>query len=54
MTCPSKTTSATVCCLGSRSTNWPALSGGKSTAGDEVPDRVLLKAVEYLESKAEK
>ena len=29
-----------------------ALSGGKSTAGDEVPDRVLLKAVEYLESKA--
>ena len=31
-----------------------ALSGGKSTAGDEVPDRVLLKAVEYLESKAGK
>ena len=29
-----------------------ALSGGKSAAGEEVPDRVLLKAVEYLESKA--
>ncbi len=28
-----------------------ALGGGKSAAGDEVPDRVLLKAVEYLESK---
>ncbi len=29
-----------------------ALGGGKSTAGDEVPDRVLLKAVEYLKLKA--
>jgi carboxyl-terminal processing protease len=28
-----------------------ALSGGTGPAGDEVPDRVLLKAVEYLESK---
>jgi carboxyl-terminal processing protease len=27
-----------------------ALDGGKGTAGDEVPDRVLAKAVEYLES----
>ena len=29
-----------------------ALSGEKGPAGEEVPDRVLLKAVEYLESKA--
>ncbi len=29
-----------------------ALNGGKAAAGEEVPDRVLLKAVEYLESKA--
>jgi carboxyl-terminal processing protease len=29
-----------------------ALSGEKGPAGDEVPDRVLLKAIEYLESKA--
>ena len=30
-----------------------ALGGGKGTAGDEVPDRVLLKAVEYLERQDE-
>jgi carboxyl-terminal processing protease len=29
-----------------------AAGGGKNAAGNEVPDRVLLKAVEYLESKA--
>ncbi len=29
-----------------------ALNGGKAEAGDEVPDRVLLKAVEYLETTA--
>jgi carboxyl-terminal processing protease len=31
-----------------------ALCGGKGPAGDEVPDRVLLKAAEYLESTAKK
>jgi carboxyl-terminal processing protease len=31
-----------------------ASGGGKGTAGQPVPDRVLLKAVEYLESTAEK
>ncbi|MGA2255155.1 MAG: S41 family peptidase [Thermoguttaceae bacterium] len=31
-----------------------ALNGGKSPAGGEVPDRVLLKAIEYLESKVGK
>ena len=31
-----------------------ALSGGKSAPREEVPDRVLLKAVEHLKSKAEK
>ncbi len=37
---------------GTRSTGSPG--GGKSAAGEEVPDRVLLKAVEYLDEKAEK
>ena len=31
-----------------------ALCGEKNQAGDEVQDRVLLKAVEYLESTAKR
>ncbi len=37
-----------------RESELAALPGGKSTAGDPTPDRVLLKAVGYLESKAKK
>jgi len=37
-----------------RESELAALSGGKITSGDQTPDRVLLRAVEYLESKPTK
>ena len=49
MTCPSTTTSATAL-LTWRQEHELAVLRAEDPAGDEVPDRVLLKAVEYLEA----
>ena len=49
-TCPSKTIERNRLLSWQQQHELAAVSGGKSP-GSEVPDRVLLKAVEYLESK---